>query len=250
MEPWVEEIVRNFSVNLRTVDQEIGKKYEIPHEFRTINIDQHEDEEKKNDQDSDYDEENDQESKMSGESDQDNIFKPGVRRSAKSDQKITFRQKMKYMIRFAIKNHTLLPAFQYEGISYKYSPKLIERVVEFFSRGDQSREEANFFRKEILRDFNLTLSPKLMRELYNQADLRNVDHMTKAELRQFFDYVIAHPYEDIGQVAKRFNYTREKTKRIWRRYIYTFIRKGRPRIRPEDFDFIRLDLLQLGPKRR
>jgi hypothetical protein len=249
MEPWVEEIVRNFSVNLRTVDQEIGKKYEIPHEFQTINIDCDEEKDEEKDEENGH-EDSDQESKMSGESDQDNIFKPGVQRSEKSDQKITFRQKMKYLIRFAIKNHTLLPAFQYEGISYKYSPKLIERVVEFFSRGDQSREEANFFRKEILRDFNLTLSPKLMRELYNQADLRNVDHMTKAELRQFFDYVIEHPYEDIGQVAKRFNYTREKTKRIWRRYIYTFIRKGRPLIRPEDFDFIRLDLLQLGPKRR
>ena len=107
-----------------------------------------------------------------------------------------------------------------------------------------------FFQKEILRDFNLAISPKLMRDLYNQADLRNVDHMTKVELRQFFDYVTRNPNEDIGEISKRFSYTREKTKRIWRRYIYIFICKGRLYIRPEDFDLIRLDLLQLGPKRR
>lgn len=244
MESWVEETVRNFSVNLHTVEREMGKKYEIPSEFRTINIDQHEE------QNQQEQEESDQESKISEESEKLNIFKPGVQLSAKSDRKITFRQKMAYLIQFAIQNHTLLPAFQYEGISYKYSLKLIERVVEFFSRGDQSREEVHFFQKEILRDFNLAISPKLMRDLYNQADLRNVDHMTKVELRQFFDYVTRNPNEDIGAISKRFSYTREKTKRIWRRYIYIFICKGRLYIRPEDFDLIRLDLLQLGPKRR
>lgn len=238
MEPWVEEIVHNFSVNRLTVEREVEKKYEIPPELRIINIDR-------------YDE-SDQESKASEDSEQleEHIFKPEVRLSAKMDRKITFREKMKYLIRFAIENNTLLPAFQYEGISYKFPPKLIERVVDFLSQGNQSRYNIQFFQKEILRDFNIAISPKLMRDLYNQADLRNVDHMSKAELRHFFDFIIGHPDQNVGEIAERFKYTREKTKRIWRRYIYTFICKSRKNIKPEDFDFIRLDLLQLGPKRR
>ena len=58
MESWVEETVRNFSVNLHTVEREMGKKYEITSEFRTINIDQHEE------QNQHEQEESDQESKI------------------------------------------------------------------------------------------------------------------------------------------------------------------------------------------